>query len=173
MPLTQPREHFQGGISIGSFEPHFAREGADGNHRLSTHPTVGALSVKTEAGEAALDLLHLGESRGALTARELLYERFIAEMEDGECISAGRIVRSDRIEILRDKKDRFLRRLVATYVPARSAVGMDCRLPAVHRLLRLRGSASSTTSGNPKASARAALISSMGSVEVIAPSPFR
>lgn len=58
-----------------------------------------------------MGFLHLGKCRCTLAPRELLDERAaaadaIAQMENGKCVGARRIVRPDGIEVLGDKEDR-------------------------------------------------------------------
>src|SRR3972149_6764972 len=72
---------------------------------------IGASGVEAERGQPALNLLHLGERGGTLSARELLHERAAAAQAVGEMghrqrVAERRVVAHQRGEVLPEQEAR-------------------------------------------------------------------
>src|SRR5712691_11031863 len=110
-PLAQPRQHLQAGVTVGGREAGFALKIAHRQHGLAADAAVGAVGIEARGGEAALDLLHLGQGRRALAAGERLHERAeaadaVAEMDDGKRVVERGIVGFYGEKILGEQKGR-------------------------------------------------------------------
>src|SRR4249920_1559309 len=107
--LTQSGEQFQACVAVG-LHSDLLLEGDDRPHRVTAGAAVDVV-LETVLVEPTLYFLDLCQSRRALSAGELLAERWIAsdevaEMAERQRVAAGWIVRIDRTEILSDQERR-------------------------------------------------------------------